>query len=47
MPVPELQELLARSHPEKGHEQLKILADPKAEQFIGDNLSELKVLLFK
>ncbi|WP_424354033.1 hypothetical protein [Methanobacterium sp. MBAC-LM] len=47
MPVPELQELLARAHAEKGHEQLKILADPKAEQFIRDNLSELKVLLFK
>ncbi len=47
MPVPELQELLGKAYTETGHKQLKILADPKAEQFIGDNLRELELLLFK
>ena len=47
MPVPELQELLKKAYAETGHKQLKILADPKAEQFIGDNLRELEKTLFK
>ncbi len=46
MPVPELQELLGKAYNKTGHKQLKILADPKAEQFIRDNLRELELLLF-
>ncbi len=46
MPVPELQEMLGQAYDETGYKQLKILADPKAEQFIRDNLRELKSLLF-
>ena len=46
MPVPELQEILSKAYAKTGHKQLKILADPKAEQFIRDNLNELEVLLF-
>ncbi len=47
MPVPELQEILENVYAKTGHKQLKILADPKAELFIKDNLQELKALLFK
>ncbi|MGB9980151.1 hypothetical protein [Methanobacterium sp.] len=47
MPVWRLQEILGNVYAKTGHKQLKILADPKAEQFIKDNLHELEILLFK
>lgn len=47
MPVPELQEILIKAYAKTGHKQLKILADPKAEPFIRDNLAELKKKLFE
>ncbi len=46
MPVPELQEMLDRVYEKTHQEQLKILADPRAEQFIAGNLQELKKVLF-
>lgn len=46
MPVPELQEILRRAYLETGQKQLKILADPKAEDFITGNLGELREILF-
>jgi hypothetical protein len=46
MPVPELQRILNKVYMETGQKQLKILADPKSEDFIEGNLKELKTLLF-
>lgn len=46
MPVPELQEILERAYQETHHEQLKILANPKARPFIERNLQELGKILF-
>lgn len=46
MPVKELQEILANVYRENRKEQLKILADPRAEPFITVNLQELKSVLF-
>lgn len=45
MRVPELQKILNEAYAETGKEQLKILADPKAEPFIAKNLQELKNIL--
>lgn len=45
MPVPELQEILNRVYMETGQKQLKILADPKAKDFIEGNLKELKIII--
>lgn len=47
MPVSELQEILNNAYMETGQKQLKILADPKAEQFIEDNLHEFKKVFYK
>lgn len=46
MPVPELQEILKRVYLETGEEQLQILADPKAEDFVRGNLKELRMIMF-
>jgi hypothetical protein len=46
MPVGDLQEILNKAYIETHQEQLKILADPKAEPFITKNLQELKKVLF-
>ena len=46
MPVPELQEILGKAYLETGQKQLKILANPKAEEFITGNLGELRKILF-
>lgn len=46
MPVPELQEILGKAYEKTHQKQFKILADPRAEQFIAGNLQELKKLLF-
>lgn len=46
MPVPELQEILGRAYLQTGQKQLKILANPKAEEFIAGNLGELRKILF-
>lgn len=46
MPVPELQEILNKAYHETGQKQLKILADPKAENFIRGNLKELRRIMF-
>jgi hypothetical protein len=45
MDVPDLQEILRKAYLETGQEQLKILADPHAEEFIAGNLRELKKIL--
>lgn len=45
MPVPELQRILNQTYMETGQKQLKILADPKAEDFIEGNLRELKTVI--
>lgn len=46
MDVPDLQEILRKAYLETGQKQLKILADPHAEEFIAGNLRELKKILF-
>jgi D-arabinose 1-dehydrogenase-like Zn-dependent alcohol dehydrogenase len=46
MPVEDLQEILKRAYLETKQEQLKILADPKAQPFIRKNLDELRKILF-
>jgi hypothetical protein len=46
MPVPELQEILNKAYEETHKKQFKILANPRAEPFIGGNLRELKKVLF-
>jgi hypothetical protein len=46
MDVPDLQEILKKAYLETGQKQLKILADPHAEEFISGNLRELKKILF-
>ena len=46
MDVPDLQGILRKAYLETGQKQLKILADPHAEEFIAGNLSELKKILF-
>lgn len=45
MPVEELQEILKRAYHETHQQQLKILADPKAQPFIRKNLQELGEIL--
>ena len=47
MPTGELQEILNKAYEETGQKQLKILADPDAEQFITGNLQEIKKVLDK
>ncbi|BDZ72078.1 hypothetical protein [Methanobacterium petrolearium] len=44
-PVPQLQGILNEAYIESGQKQLKILADPKAKDFIERNLRELELLL--
>ncbi|MDD3753749.1 MAG: hypothetical protein PHQ17_04205 [Methanobacterium sp.] len=46
MPVSELQEILKKAYNETGQKQLKILADPKSEDFIRKNLDELRKIIF-
>lgn len=46
MPVPEIQKILFNAYEKTGKKQLKILADPKSEKFISNNLRELKKILF-
>jgi D-arabinose 1-dehydrogenase-like Zn-dependent alcohol dehydrogenase len=46
MPVDDLQEILKRAYLETKQEQLKILANPKAQPFIRKNLDELRKILF-
>jgi hypothetical protein len=46
MPIPELQNLLNECYLKTKLEQFKILADPKAEQFLTVNVQELKKVLF-
>lgn len=46
MPVEDLQDILNKAYAETQQEQLKILADPKAQPFITKNLQELEKLLF-
>lgn len=46
MPIPELQDVLKKAYEETHKEQLKILADPKAEPFIAKNFLELKNSIF-
>ncbi len=46
MPVEDLQEILNRAYLKTHQEQLKILADPKAQPFIRKNLQELGKILF-
>lgn len=47
MSVPELQDILNKVYLETHQQQLKILAEPKAEPFIDKNLQELKKLMFE
>ncbi len=47
MPVEELQEILKKAYDRTGKKQLKILADPKAKEFIVLNLQEARKVLFK
>lgn len=44
-PVPQLQGILNEVYIETGQKQLKILADPKAKDFIKMNLRELELVL--
>ncbi len=46
MPITELQNLLNECYLKTKLEQFKILADPKAEQFLTVNVQELKKVLF-
>lgn len=46
MEVTELQGILKKAYLETGQKQLEILADPHAEEFISENLKELKRILF-
>lgn len=46
MPVEDLQEILRGAYLETKQEQLKILADPKAQPFIRKNLQGLEKILF-
>lgn len=46
MTVPELQEILKKAYNETGQKQLKILANPKSENFIRGNLKELRMIMF-
>lgn len=46
MPVPELQEILNRAYQKTHQEQLKILANSKAQSFLEKNLQELGKILF-
>lgn len=46
MTVPELQEILKKAYNETGQKQLKILANPKSENFIRENLKELRMIMF-
>ena len=46
MPTEELQEILKRAYSQTHQEQLKILADRKANPFIEKNLRELEKILF-
>lgn len=45
MPVPEIQQILYKAYEKTGKKQLKILSDPKAEEFISLNLKELKKVM--
>lgn len=46
MPIGDLQKILNRAYLKTNQEQLKILADPKAQPFIQKNLQELGKILF-
>src|SRR5690606_2290636 len=46
MPVENLQKVLGNVYAETHQEQLKILADPKAEPFIIKNLQELEKVMY-
>jgi hypothetical protein len=46
MAVPELQEILKKAYNETGQKQLQILANPKSENFIRENLKELRMIMF-
>jgi len=46
MPVSELQIILGKAYDQTNKKQLKLLADPKAQNFIENNMNELKIILF-
>lgn len=46
MQVPEIQKILYNAYETTGKKQLKVLADPKSDKFISNNLRELKKILF-